>query len=114
VWLLVAGALLGIGAHLLNTLPDIPGDLRTGVVGLPQRLGADLVRVLAPVVLLLATAIVVVRPGGRGMGTPGWVAFGVGVALAGGTIRTRGRTPFITAMAIAGLDVLAIVLVPPA
>jgi hypothetical protein len=34
--------------------------------------------------------------------------------LAGVTMRTSGRTPFLTAMAIAGIDVLAIVLVPPA
>lgn len=114
VWLLVAGAVLGVGAHLLNTLPDIPGDLRTGVIGLPHRLGADAVRVIAPVVLLVATVLVVARPGGRGMGLPGWVALGLCVVLAGVTMRTKGRTPFITAMAIAGIDVLAIALVPPA
>jgi 4-hydroxybenzoate polyprenyltransferase len=114
VWLLVAGAVLGVGAHLLNTLPDIPGDLRTGVVGLPHRLGVQVVRIVAPIVLLVATVIVVVRPGAPGMGAPGWVALGACAVLAGVTMRTSGRTPFLTAMAIAGIDVLAIVLVPPA
>jgi hypothetical protein len=28
-------------------------------------------------------------------------------------MRSRGRVPFLTAMAMAGIDVLAIVLVPP-
>ena len=32
-------ALLGVGAHLLNTIPDHDADLRTGVRGLPQRIG---------------------------------------------------------------------------
>lgn len=114
VWLLVAGSVLGIGAHLLNALPDIPGDLRTGIAGLPHRLGVGVVRVVAPVVLLVATAVVVVRPGAAAMGALGWVALGAGAILAGVTMRTRGRTPFITAMAIAGIDVLAIVFVPPA
>ena len=114
LWVLAAGAVLGVGAHLLNTLPDIADDVATGVVGLPHRLGASVVRVVAPIVLLAATVIVVVRPGARGMGGPGWVALGICVVLAGVTMRTRGRTPFLTAMAIAGTDVLAIVLVPPA
>jgi 4-hydroxybenzoate polyprenyltransferase len=114
VWLLVAGSLLGVGAHLLNTLPDIAGDLRTGVVGLPHRLGAGVLRVVSPVVLVVATAIVVVRPGAAAMGSLGWAALGSCVVLAGVTMRASGRTPFVTAMAIAGIDVLAIVLVPPA
>lgn len=39
-WTIVAAALLGGGAHFLNTLPDLDGDARTGVHGLPHRLGA--------------------------------------------------------------------------
>ena len=39
VWMVVAGALLGVGAHLLNALPDLADDAATGVHGLPHRLG---------------------------------------------------------------------------
>ena len=38
-WLVVAGALLGTGAHFLNVVPDVEADLAAGVRGLPQRLG---------------------------------------------------------------------------
>lgn len=38
-WVVATGALLGMSAHFLNCLPDLAGDRRTGVLGLPQRLG---------------------------------------------------------------------------
>src|SRR2546423_596229 len=37
-WMVLAGALLGGGAHFVNVLPDIADDTRTGRRGLPQRL----------------------------------------------------------------------------
>jgi 4-hydroxybenzoate polyprenyltransferase len=39
-WVPVTGALLGLGAHFANVLPDLRRDAATGVRGLPQRLGA--------------------------------------------------------------------------
>src|SRR6202042_3369329 len=36
----VAAALLGLGAHFANVLPDLADDARNGVRGLPQRLAA--------------------------------------------------------------------------
>ena len=36
----VAAALIGLGAHFANVLPDLAGDRATGVVGLPQRVAA--------------------------------------------------------------------------
>lgn len=114
LWVMAAGAVLGVGAHLVNTLPDLAGDLATGVVGLPHRLGPRVVRVVAPLVLLAATVIVVLRPGGAGgMGTLGWLTLGSCAVLAAVALRAQGRVPFITAMAIAGIDVLAMVVVPP-
>ncbi|MDP9405960.1 MAG: UbiA family prenyltransferase, partial [Actinomycetota bacterium] len=38
-WALVAGGLLGAGAHFTNTLADFREDAATGVRGLPHRLG---------------------------------------------------------------------------
>lgn len=39
-WVLVVGALFGVAVHFTNALPDLDDDLRTGVRGLPHRLGA--------------------------------------------------------------------------
>ncbi len=38
-WAWVVGAALGLAVHFSNVLPDIDDDLRTGVRGLPHRIG---------------------------------------------------------------------------
>jgi len=38
-WALALGALLGVAAHFANVLPDLDDDARTGISGLPHRLG---------------------------------------------------------------------------
>ncbi len=68
-WVVLAGALLGVGAHLLNALPDLVDDIRTGVVGLPHRLGGRTVRLTAPLVLTAASAATVFGPSGA---PPAW------------------------------------------
>jgi 4-hydroxybenzoate polyprenyltransferase len=105
-WVLVCGAVLGVAAHLLNTLPDLADDLATGVVGLPQRLGETRVRVLAPLLLLAGTALAVVRPG-SGDPVPGWAwgALVVGAVLAAVAAARRGRVPFAAAVGVALLCV---------
>jgi len=57
-WAMGAGALLGVAAHFANVLPDLDDDERTGVRGLPHRLGARATGVLAFVALLAAAALV--------------------------------------------------------
>ncbi|RKR88966.1 4-hydroxybenzoate polyprenyltransferase [Micromonospora pisi] len=68
-WLIAAGALLGAGAHFANVLPDLDDDARTGVRGLPHRLGPAGSRVAAAGLLLAATAMLVFGPAGP----PSWV-----------------------------------------
>lgn len=63
-WVVTAGALLGVGAHLGDVLPDIEGDLRAGIRGLPQRLGAARTRLLLPVPLVAASVVLVLGPAG--------------------------------------------------
>ncbi|MGJ7442588.1 UbiA family prenyltransferase [Aquipuribacter sp. MA13-6] len=58
---LVAAALLGVAAHLANTIPDAEDDARTGVRGLPQRLGPTASALGAG--LVVAVAALVLLPG---------------------------------------------------
>jgi len=108
VWMVAAGALLGVGAHLLNALPDLADDAQTGVHGLPHRLGARRLRWLAPLVLTVASAVAAFGPV---PGTAAWVwaAFGLCVVLAVVAMRGRGRVPFAAAVCIAAVDVVSLV-----
>jgi len=77
-WLLVAGGLLGGGAHFANALPDLTDDARTGVRGLPQRLGPAGSWVAAAALLLGATLTLVFGPPGR----PSWAGIAAVAAAA--------------------------------
>ncbi|MET0767837.1 MAG: UbiA family prenyltransferase, partial [Aeromicrobium sp.] len=63
-WTVVAGVLLGTGAHLVNAVPDLDDDRRTGVNGLPHRLGARRSIDVATALLLAGTVVTVVVPAG--------------------------------------------------
>lgn len=112
-WAVTAGALLGVGAHLVNVLPDIEDDLATGVRGLPQRLGRPACRWLAPLVMLAAVGVVVAGPPGA-VELSGWVlaaAAGI-VAVAGTAVPSgaRGKWPFRAAIVVAGMAVVQLLL----
>ncbi|WSN10867.1 UbiA family prenyltransferase [Micromonospora sp. NBC_01699] len=77
-WLVAAGALLGAGAHFANVLPDLDDDARTGVRGLPHRIGPAGSRVAAAVLLLAATAMLVFGPAGP----PSWAGLAAIAAAA--------------------------------
>ncbi|MFV2099542.1 UbiA family prenyltransferase [Micromonospora sp. LOL_024] len=64
VWLVSAAALLGAGAHFANVLPDLTDDARTGVRGLPHRLGPTGSRAAAVGLLIAATGTLVLGPPG--------------------------------------------------
>jgi 4-hydroxybenzoate polyprenyltransferase len=108
-WMAATGAILGVGAHLLNALPDLADDQVTGVRGLPQRLGARAVRVVAPLVLLVGSAVAVLGPTGPVPLTAA-VAGALCVALAAVAVGGRGRVPFLASMGIALVDVVSLVL----
>ncbi len=106
-WAPVAGALLGVGAHFVNVVPDLADDAATGVRGLPHRLGARGSVLVATALLVLASvALTVVAPPSRGPLT--WVTLAVVLALAVVSLTSAGRTPFRAAVAIALLDVVAL------
>ncbi|GGM30293.1 MULTISPECIES: UbiA family prenyltransferase [Micromonospora] len=64
VWLVAAGACLGAGAHFANVLPDLADDARTGIRGLPHRIGPVGSWLAAAGLLLAATVILVFGPPG--------------------------------------------------
>jgi 4-hydroxybenzoate polyprenyltransferase len=104
VWVPLAGALLGVGAHLVNALPDLDDDLATGVRGLPHRIGARWSAPVATAVLVLATLLICV--GASLTRHPAaWVSLLVVAALAAVAVTGRGRTPFRAALGIALVDV---------
>ena len=53
----MAGALLGVAAHFANVLPDLADDRRTGVSGLPHRLGARASGTIPFVLLALVSVL---------------------------------------------------------
>ena len=63
-WAVVAAALLGSGAHLVNALPDLDDDRAVGIVGLPHRLGRDPSLVVAALLMGGAVAIAALAPAG--------------------------------------------------
>ena len=107
---ITAAAMLALGAHCANVLPDLAADRSTGVRGLPQRIaavrgGPVLVRLSALLLLLAASVMIVLIPGGRHLGLR-LAGLVVAVVLALVGARASGRTPFFIAMAIAALDML--------
>jgi 4-hydroxybenzoate polyprenyltransferase len=111
--LCVAAGLVGLGAHFANVLPDLAGDLSTGVRGLPHlvaaRWGPAAARVTALALLLSASVLLLAAasPGRRWVAVAG-LCFSALLALAG--MAGRGRTPFRAALGIAALDVAVFVL----
>jgi 4-hydroxybenzoate polyprenyltransferase len=84
-WGWVAGAALGAAVHLTNVLPDLDDDRRTGVRGLPHRLGARASAVVAAAGIILgAVAVLIGAAGGDVTATSAlsWVFFTAVVVVA--------------------------------
>lgn len=76
-WAVLAGALLGIAAHVANVLPDLDDDAATGVRGLPHRLGTLGAALLAGASLAGAAIAIAV---GIGADSP-FALVGLGLSL---------------------------------
>lgn len=112
LWLVLAGSVLGVGAHFANAAPDVEADLATDVRGLPQRLGRRRSQTAAAAALVSASALLVLGPPGP-PGVPRWSALLltaaltlVGVALPDAN---HARIPFLTAMGVAAIDVVLLI-----
>ncbi|WP_310525790.1 UbiA family prenyltransferase [Nocardioides sp.] len=106
-WWPVGGALLGVGAHLLNVLPDLDDDAATGVRGLPHRLGRRWIAPVAAAVLVTATAVVLL--GGSPPLAAALPAGLVVLVLAAVVVGATGRRPFVAAIGIALADAVILV-----
>ncbi|MFF2453561.1 UbiA family prenyltransferase [Isoptericola sp. NPDC058082] len=113
-WTVGAAALLGVGAHLANVLPDLEDDDATGVRGLPHRLGRRGASVLAPVVLAAGSVVILLGPPGPPSAASAALTGGAVVlaALAGtvGLVRPHSRAPFLLSLAVAVVCVVQLVL----
>ncbi|HZO69298.1 MAG TPA: UbiA family prenyltransferase [Kribbellaceae bacterium] len=109
-WMVAAGALLGLGAHFANVVPDIEDDIQQHVVGLPHRIGARASVVTAGVLLLAASVVLAVGPGADPLGVAAIVVTAgllAGAALAGR--QPASRWMFRAAMVIAVVDVALLI-----
>jgi 4-hydroxybenzoate polyprenyltransferase len=108
-WAMTAGALLGVAAHLANTLPDLHQDAATGVRGLPHRLGAKATALTGAGLLLAASAVILFGPGQPGPWR--WAGFVAAVLIAGTAATGAYRDPlsrrfFLATILIAALDLV--------
>ncbi|HVE74786.1 MAG TPA: UbiA family prenyltransferase [Mycobacteriales bacterium] len=111
IWATLAGALLGVSAHLVNVLPDLDDDAATGVRGLPHLLGRRRATALAVLLLLAATVARVTGPGGAGRREAA-VVTAVAVVLGLGLWQARrpgSRAAFRAVLVIAVIDVALLV-----
>lgn len=123
-WAWIVGGALGLAVHFSNVLPDIDDDLRTGVRGLPHRIGRRASACVAFGALLVGAVAAVVGPalasatgaGGDpsvGAASPAlaaWIAggivitlavFGLVVSLRGAPTRLAFRLVMIAALVLA-------------
>lgn len=110
-WATATGALLGVGAHLCNVLPDLEEDLAQGVRGLPHRLGPRRSAAGAAVLLLAAAVLLAVGPG-RPSALPVLAVVVSAAVVAAGLLlgrREGSRAPFRAALVVAGISVALLV-----
>lgn len=107
-WLVLAAVLLGCAAHFANALPDLRADLAAGIRGLPHRLGAPVSTAVAAVLVLAASAVLVLAPGR--VTPPAWsvLVLTALVLVSGGLLarRSGSRAAFRAVLVVAVLDVL--------
>jgi 4-hydroxybenzoate polyprenyltransferase len=106
-WIVVAGALLGTAAHLLNALPDFESDRAASTVGIVHRLGFRRSLFVACAVLAALLALVLLEDGAAP--TPAQLvaaaaAAGLIVAIAVAGVRGAPRAAFrLTILAAAAI-----------
>lgn len=111
-WAIIAASLLGIGAHFINTLPDLEVDRANGVYGMPHRFSSTATLVLGA--LLIATSTVVIAMAtiestNRGRIALVLLAIGGAVAVCVAGIAGRHRAAWTLTIFSAGVSVSAFI-----
>ena len=91
LWVMLAGALLGVSAHFANVLPDLADDVATGIRGLPHRLGRQAVGLVIAGALAAASLSIVFGPGPAPVWQYAVFAATVGLAVACAVLVIAGR-----------------------
>jgi 4-hydroxybenzoate polyprenyltransferase len=113
VWIVAAGALLGVAAHLLNVIPDLERDRAEGIRGLPHRMGLRGSLLLACLILAGALVLVLGAAGGGSWSLPAaLLAAALIGAVAWSGLTRRTRLSFPLAIGAAGAIVLVLVASP--
>jgi 4-hydroxybenzoate polyprenyltransferase len=84
-WAWIAGASLGAAVHLTNVLPDLDDDARTGVRGLPHRLGSRVAAIVAAAAVVVGGIAALLAAAGGDLGAVSlvsWIFFVAVVAVA--------------------------------
>jgi len=112
LWAAFAGAMLGAAVHLTNVLPDLDDDRRTGIRGLPHRIGPAASVMLAVVGIVVAAIAVLIGSLVEGASPLAMIAFALlvtGIAAAV-MIRMRRRGPDRTGFRLVMLAALVLAL----
>ncbi|MBI5158423.1 MAG: UbiA family prenyltransferase [Acidimicrobiia bacterium] len=108
VWATVAAALMGTGAHFVNTLPDFAGDATSGIRGLPHRVGPGRSLLLGFVSMAAATVVLATAPS-SGAGPLDWVfvaaAAAAALAVMAAALQRRLRVAWSLTLCAAALNV---------
>lgn len=91
-WAIGLGAMLGIAAHFANVLPDLDDDERTGIRGLPHRLGRRASGIVISAALALGALLGFFGPVG-GKTVLQWIGLALTLLLALGIASALRRPP---------------------
>jgi 4-hydroxybenzoate polyprenyltransferase len=103
VTIALAGSACGVAAHFANTLGDVDADARTGVRGLPQRIGPVPSTAVAAVFVAVAGGLLVVATGVAPLAV---VAAGVDTVAAAAVLARPHRRTAAFRVVIAAVAVL--------
>ncbi len=110
-WGMIAAALMGLGAHFVNVLPDLEADRATGVYGLPHRLGFLAALVLGALFITASTVVIaLVALDSTSQFRVALLVVALASAIAIGITGFSGnhRAAWTLTLGVAGLNVLAL------
>jgi 4-hydroxybenzoate polyprenyltransferase len=111
-WAAAAAAALGVGAHVINTLPDREADLASGTLGLPQRLSVRTNALVAGTAFVSAAGVLSFGPGHLNLlRILSFVASAAGGLAVAGLSAQNGKLAFRLCLVLAALDVALLLLV---